>query len=182
MKQIGGKRESPPISIQSEFPRLRSSMYPVSSVLMIATRKPLANTQIEKPDPQSFEQVPSKAPPIRKSATIPPRKIPRKHNSTFNIIIPAKSKSRIGKSRSLEPKYSTMRNANQSSTEIASIPSVNHEVTKDRQSQLPTSAISNLQVPINRTSPSMSLRSAWSNFTPVQTYWLRFAKGKKMEQ
>ena len=169
MKHVGGKNKSPQISTQHESPKLRSSISFVSSVLIAGPCKHTAISQVERHLP------------VKKSATIPPRRIPRKRHSTFNIVISAKRESRTHESRSPVPKYSTARNVNQSTTEILSTPnesSVNNELPKDRQSELPSSPISRAaQVPINSSSSSPSSKSVRPNFTPIQTYWLRFAKG-----
>jgi hypothetical protein len=53
---------------------------------------------------------------------IPPQKIPRKRNATFDILILANRESRTEKSGSPEPKHSTATHSNQSTTEIASTP------------------------------------------------------------
>ena len=173
MKHVGGKNKSPQISTQHESSNLRSSISFVSSVLIVGPRKHTAISQVERPDPQSFKQVLSEARPIKKSTMTPPRRIPCKRNSTFSIVILAKRETRNRNSRSPIPKYSMARNVNRSTTETLSTPndsSVNHELTKDRQYVLPASAISHSQVPINSISPSLSVKSAWADFTPIQTY------------
>jgi hypothetical protein len=124
-------------------------MYSVSSVLMIAPRKP---------DSQSFQQLLSNVPhAIKKSTMKGPTK---KRNSTFGVIR-AKRGSRTHGSRSPELTYSTARNASLPTTEIAFTPnesSVNHELTDVSQSEVPASEISDSQVPINRTSATSSVR------------------------
>lgn len=182
MKRAGRKRASPQISIRSQLPRRRSSMYSISSVLIAATRKTPSISKIEKPDPQSSKQVPSEPPPsIKKSpTTILPRMIPQKRKSTFDNFVPTKRGSRFQKSRSHEPKYNAVGSARHAISFILNERPINHKI-KDHQSELPTSVISRLQVPFSDASPSPSVGSAWPKFTPIRTYYLRFAKGKEME-
>jgi cytoskeletal protein RodZ len=128
-----------------------------------------------KPDSQLFEHLPTEiSPPIKKSTIIPPQKIPRKRNSTLEPF-PAKRRSRTHDSRSPGPKYI---NVSLPTTEI-STPNesfVDHTIAP--RSELPISKISNLQVPIKSTSATSSVRPTWPNFTPIQTYWLRFGRAK----
>jgi hypothetical protein len=184
VKQVGNKKGSAPISLQNELLRLRSCMYSVSSVFTIATRKPPAISRI---DPQSSEKIPLEAPySIDKLATrIQSPRLLRKHNSALDNIISPKSEPRPKNSRSRKSKLDVQGNAACATEVVPSIPNetaVAHNITEDHQSTFPASAIAHSQIPINDNPPSTSIRSTWPNFTPIQTYWLRFARGKEIEQ